>query len=350
MRPRQVIAILLMMGLFAFALFSIPSPSDAQLERGQFQTTLVTVTPVTAIELATITPIATFDITLLTPVAGSLAPGCDTVLPIPIGGEIIVRSGISIRSAPDPSAPLLRTLDEDFIFYAIEGPVCGGSYVWWRIQSGTFVGWVAERNINIDFFVNYATTLNPCNVPLTLERFEVITIGYNVRLRTTPSIGGRVITVAQAGTRALVLSDDPICADGYNWREIQVEVLGVLYQGWMAEAQRQNQMTYLAQATSVFNCLPPITPFTIGDRARLRYGDGAPKNLRATPSTNGEVLFVLLEGVPVEIIGGPVCDGDYIWWHVRVMSSIIAEGWLYEGPRPNGWLQPFDQSIPGYGR
>lgn len=348
MRPKQYIPIIFIFGLLTLTLFAVQMPSNAQLER--VQVTLVTVTPIEVNPLATITPSPTFDFSQLTPVAGSLAPGCATVLPIPIGGEIIVRSGISLRSAPDPSAPLLRTLEEDFIFYAIEGPVCGANYVWWRVQAGTFVGWVAERNINIDFFVNYQTTLNPCNAPLRLERFEVITVGYNVRLRDIPSIGGRVVTVVQAGTQALVLTEDPTCADGYNWRKIQVQVLGVIYEGWIAEAQRQNQVTYLAQATSVFNCLPPITPFNIGERARLRYADSAPKNLRATPSETGEVLFVLLDGVPVEIVGGPVCDGNYIWWQIRVLSNIPAIGWLYEGPRPNGWLQRFDEPVPGYGR
>ncbi|MDZ4671021.1 MAG: SH3 domain-containing protein [Phototrophicales bacterium] len=350
MRPKQVIPIFIIFGLLTIVLFTIQSPSNAQLEPIQAQVTLVTVTPVGTSPLATLTVQPTFDFSLLATPQPALAPGCGTVLPIPIGGTIIVRSGIVIRTAPDPSAPLLRTLIEDFIFTAIEGPVCGGGYVWWRIQEGTFVGWVAERNINIDFFVNYTTTLNPCNPPLTLERFEVITVGYNVRLRDVPSIGGRVVTVAQAGTQAIILSAQPTCADGYNWREIQVEVLGVIYEGWMAEANRQNQVTYLAEATSVFNCLPPITPFLIGDKARVRYADGTPKNLRATPSESGQILFSLLEGVPVDIIGGPVCDGNYVWWQVRVMSTIIAEGWMYEGPRPNGWLQRFDEPVPGYGR
>jgi hypothetical protein len=348
MQPKQFIPVILIFGLLTLALFIVQSPSNAQLER--VQTTLVTVTPIGTSELITQIPQPTFDINLLATPVGSLAPGCATVLPIPIGGEIIVRSGISFRTAPDPSAPLLEAFEEDFIFTAIEGPVCGGGYVWWRIQAGTFVAWVAERNTNIDFFVNYTTTLNPCNTPLTLERFEVITVGYNVRLRDIPSIGGRVITVAQSGTEALILSAEPTCADGYNWREIQVEVLGVIYEGWMAEANRENQINYIAQATSVFNCLPPVTPFLIGDEARIRYADGTPKNLRATPSENGEVLFVLLEGVPVTIIGGPVCDGIYVWWQVRVMSNIPAEGWIYEGPRPNGWLQRFDEPIPGFGR
>jgi len=347
MRPRQYIPVFMIFGLMVIILFTMNIPSNAQFE--QVQTTLVTVTPVVN-TVATITPSPTFDFSSLATPNASLAPGCATVLPIPIGGEIIVRAGVSLRSAPDPSAPLLRELEEDFIFYAIEGPVCGGNYVWWRVQAGTFVGWVAERNTQLDFFLNYEITLNPCNEPLTLERFEVITVSYNVRLRDIPSINGLVVTVVQAGTQALVLSDEPTCADGYNWREIQVEVLGVIYEGWMAEENREAQRTYLAEATSVFQCLPPITPFVIGDKARIRYEDSTPKNLRATPSENGEVLFVLLDAVPVEIIGGPVCDGFYVWWQVRVMSNIPAIGWVYEGPRPNGWLQRFDEPIPGYGR
>ncbi|HRF97948.1 MAG TPA: hypothetical protein PLZ51_22235, partial [Aggregatilineales bacterium] len=84
MQPKQFIPVILIFGLLTLVLFIVQSPSNAQLER--VQTTLVTVTPIGTSELITLTPQPTFDINLLATPVGSLAPGCATVLPIPIGG------------------------------------------------------------------------------------------------------------------------------------------------------------------------------------------------------------------------------------------------------------------------
>ena len=76
----------------------------------------------------------------------------------------------------------------------------------------------------------------------------------------------------------------------------------------------------------------------------------APKNLRAAPDDEADVLYTLVSGVPLEITGQPVCNDMVNWWPVRVLGNIPASGWIAEGGRPIPSIRPFDEPpliLPG---
>jgi hypothetical protein len=82
-------------------------------------------------------------------------------------------------------------------------------------------------------------------------------------------------------------------------------------------------------------CAYPLN-LKIDERVRVIYDDGIPKNLRAAPDLQSAILYELVEGVPMVIIGGPVCADTYNWWQVRILSSTEVIGWFAEGG-PDAW-------------
>lgn len=91
-------------------------------------------------------------------------------------------------------------------------------------------------------------------------------------------------------------------------------------------------------ATITGDFCPPAPPsqVTAGMRARVTFTDGTPLRLRETP--NGTVIRNMEEGVPFDVIGGPVCSVGYTWWQVRQDDGI--SGWAAEGDSDDYFLEP----------
>lgn len=278
----------------------------------------------------------------LTPAPTSAAPGCANPLPLLPGSVITVRSGVNIRSAPSISAPWLANYPEPRDFTVLDGPVCGDNYLWWQVRGHGITGWVAERNAALTFILNVDDDrVNPtCPTPLDLVEGEQIELVTGVRLRDAPSLGGLILTVAPLGTFATVLDETTVCSDGFTWRFVRVEVVGVVYDGWMVEGSSSITGLYFSEQTPdpAAICARPA-PLRIGDLGRIFDPGGPPKNLRAFPGEDAPVLFTLVDNVPFEVIGGPVCIGSDQWWQIRVRSTIPAAGWVAQGPAPNYWLR-----------
>ena len=326
MRGRQYFALIFILSIVVAAILTLPGASLAQ-PPGVF-------TP---------TPFATFTpIPLFTPSPTPAAPGCDAgSFAIPIGSTITLRPGVNIRSAPSISAPWLASFEENKIFYLSDGPVCGDGYFWWKIRGHGVNGWVAERD-NAQSFIRF---FDPppgtvCTAdPLNLVAGEEIDLLVGVRIRRTPGLDGLVLTVAPADSVATVLSNETTCVDGFNWREVRVTVVDFTYDGWMAEGSRDiPELRYVDIELEEEQCISQQS-FATGERVRVGYRDRNPKNLRVAPSLDAEIMYMLVENVPLVIVGGPVCSDGMNWWQVRVLSNIPATGWVGEGGRGNIWLR-----------
>jgi hypothetical protein len=334
MRGRHIFALVVIMFMGALAASLRPGTTQAQLP-ATFTPIFVTATPFlfTEVPLPTPTP-------LITPSPTSAAPGCVAAFPIQPGDVVTVRGGVNIRTAPSVSAPWLANFPEPRNFTALEGPVCVDDYFWWRIRGHGVSGWVAERSNAMTFitFIDPVATAVVCPRPLQLAAGEEVELVTGVRVRGEPSLAGRVLTVAPLGSMVTIVTADPTCADGYNWRRVRVTVAGWTYEGWMVEASSTLPDVAFIEITPETVCLLPLA-LSPGDRGRVTYRDGMPKNLRSAPGENGEILWTLVRAVPLEIIGGPVCLDGMNWWNVRILSTIPAEGWLAEGgPRGNYWI------------
>lgn len=305
-----------------------------------------TTVPSTAQEFPTATPVVQGTYFLPTPTPTD----CREPLAFKPGDTVVLIPGIALRVRPSPNSPLLEQFSDRREFIVVEGPRCFGGFNWWRLSGHGYDGWAAEARREGDFywlhFVRAADTgILPCRTPQSLVAGSSFLLNYNVRIRTEPTLAGLTLTVVSSGSRVVILGG-PTCAEGYNWWKVRATVVGVVYDGWMAESDRFGDDIYIAEPPRPDGtiCDFPL-PLKIGDRARVNYRDHVPKRLRVGPSLTAPVLYDLVDGVPLEIIGGPICANSYNWWNVRVLASSPVEGWLAEGGPAQYWISK-NYSLP----
>lgn len=80
------------------------------------------------------------------------------------------------------------------------------------------------------------------------------------------------------------------------------------------------------------------TRLTVGMQARVV--PGPPNNQRSEPSRSGALLGDIPGGGIVEIVAGPQCADQLVWWQVNYDGRI---GWTVEGREDVYWLEP----VPG---
>jgi hypothetical protein len=96
---------------------------------------------------------------------------------------------------------------------------------------------------------------------------------------------------------------------------------------------------------------PTLRPYIacMGARvSRLEVGDTAyvslspiPNQIRSEPSLEtGEIIGQAAPGEMLEILDGPSCADDLVWWRVRVESTGLV-GWTGEGDFDGWWLVPW---------
>lgn len=77
----------------------------------------------------------------------------------------------------------------------------------------------------------------------------------------------------------------------------------------------------------------------VGDKAYISYDPPLPNRVRTQPGTDGNILGYLDVGEQMEIIGGPVCVNNWIWWRVKSLAKDLT-GWTAEGDDKAYWLVP----------
>ena len=79
----------------------------------------------------------------------------------------------------------------------------------------------------------------------------------------------------------------------------------------------------------------------VGGKAIVSSDPPTPNNVRAGPSTKNTRRGQIQPGEVVEILSGPECVEDIIWWEVRSPSTGLT-GWTAEGTIGTYWLSPID--------
>ncbi len=81
------------------------------------------------------------------------------------------------------------------------------------------------------------------------------------------------------------------------------------------------------------------TRLKVGARALVQSKEALPNRIREQPGLDGKVLGFVQQYEEVDILGGPVCSNNWVWWKVRSVQSHIV-GWTAEGDEETYWLQP----------
>ncbi|MFQ3646041.1 MAG: SH3 domain-containing protein [Anaerolinea sp.] len=310
---------------------------------------------------------------LFTPVPTLDLNVCRQPLPVQIGQTIFVKPGVNIRSQPSESSAIVwntsfNNVDErgrpnqrqvNMPARVVGGPVCSGALNWWQIVGLGAPGWVAEGRPERDGFliiVPGAQGVEGCLSRFTIRAGTTVDLLLNARVRSEPDERGLVLTVAPAGTPVEVLRGGE-CVGGLIWWFVRVTVVGVRYEGWMAEGDgRQFWLVPrdLPNEADGTLCGPPLT-LSAGQRARVSTGGvGRAIALRSAPALDAPLLFSLVDNVPLIVEGGPVCSGNLNWWRVSILASEPVVGWMAEGSRSVGyWIVPvrpdefrYDPSLP----
>ena len=188
-------------------------------------------------------------------------------------------------------------------------------------------------------------------------RFEIGVPGYvnydlRLRMRAEPSTEGVEIAQLLYGEPFEVIGG-PVCASGMYWWLIEI---GTGAEGWVGEGFDY----YLIAPTSLERARYPVTFDTvcpsapdsllqIGDQARMLRGGLFFFRGLGTRAERGE-MDPLPADTTLEILGGPVCEGDannILRWYVRVMDGPRAgyEGWAQEGITDERTMAPISQRI-----
>jgi serine/threonine protein kinase len=77
----------------------------------------------------------------------------------------------------------------------------------------------------------------------------------------------------------------------------------------------------------------------VGNQAYVSTKPPLPNRVRAQPNTGGTILGFLQPGEKMEIIDGPACSDQWVWWQVRSLVSNLT-GWTAEGDTTTYWLVP----------
>jgi hypothetical protein len=187
---------------------------------------------------------------------------------------------------------------------------------------------------------------NACYEPLSIDIGQVIYIKPGVNIRNEPTQSSAIVWntiydnyVTPTATQEpdelpivrnpplswpVTVQDGPVCNQGYNWWY----VAGREEPGWVAEGRPDEPGYYLI--------VPGAAPAPCQPRYNLEVGDTAElvlnARVRAQPDPTALVRTIAQAGNPVEIIGGPECVGDFLWWQVRVsVAGATYTGWMAEG-------------------
>jgi len=104
-------------------------------------------------------------------------------------------------------------------------------------------------------------------------------------------------------------------------------------------------------ATVITSLTPTMTPtawlacpnaflshLRVGMRAKLSEEPPLPNRVREQANITSKILGMIQPGEVVEIIDGPGCSNDWVWWKVRKTDGLM--GWTAEGDGSDYWLLP----------
>lgn len=80
----------------------------------------------------------------------------------------------------------------------------------------------------------------------------------------------------------------------------------------------------------------PAPRLRVGDQASVINDTGV--NVRVEPNVEAELVANIPFGTEVEIIGGPVCQGPFLWWQLRLADE--RTGWSAEGDSETYYFDP----------
>jgi hypothetical protein len=260
------------------------------------------------------------------------APGCAMSPRLMVGKSGQVTAGLpnTLRSQPGSSGTTIGQIPGGQYFIVVSSPQCVDGLWWWQVQYGTLVGWTAEGQTGTYWLVPLTCPNTPPSqlIPGIQGR---VTPGLPNSVRTLPG-GGVVVGQIPGGSVFDVVSGPQCGGDGRLWW--QVSYNGLV--GWTAEGE--NGVYWLEPTTHITTC-SMVPRLAVGLSGQVT--PGLPNTLRTQPGA-GSSIGQIPGGDYFQVVGGPQCVSDILWWQVRYGNQV---GWTGEGQNGVYWLTPLACSI-----
>lgn len=64
---------------------------------------------------------------------------------------------LNMREGPGTDEAILTKLADGTLFFVLDGAVCADNFLWYKVQSGAFIGWIAEGDTSQYYVEPYLT-------------------------------------------------------------------------------------------------------------------------------------------------------------------------------------------------
>ena len=229
---------------------------------------------------------------------------------------------------------------------------CGGFQV--RVTPTAIPTSLAATETQIPTPRTLAPTSTPTRAPTRIPTATVtpaptqvagLVIGASARISASGGINVRDAAgttgkaVGRLGPDAIVtIKGGPAQADGYIWWQVD-DGKGMI--GWVAAGTKDDPWIVsergsgpAAQGGKLVN-----RPIRVGDRVQVTTEEGKLLTIRDGAGQDAPPVARALPGQQFIVRGGPVRDGDYLWWQLEWEQ---IKGWAAEGETSDRWLTPVE--------
>ncbi len=278
------------------------------------------------------------------------SPNLDTVTvgsmnPLALNFEVLPLQNRLLFTQRDGNDPAMTRLNYQVIGFQasglyeqagafIEKPrwVANGLYIAFRMQSGAQVPmWNLSSFATLSpvpFAPDYDELLGTFDGFLLVdyEGGEIKFANTFVFEAFTPTLGNTVFTTDTSNFRVAYITPQGIQHTLTTIAETGAGVSAVDGPGLIAPPQ--------------IDCgVAPPARLSVNGSARVTFTDGTALNVRTAPG--GEFLMQIPEGFTVQVVDGPVCQNDFLWWDLRFESEgVTVGGWAAEGDNEDYYLEP----------
>lgn len=206
----------------------------------------------------------------------------------------------------------------------------------WNVNGNAIIASGVDEVLRIEPDTLGMTVLLPAGGDLAASDADQWADGTSTFVGRSGDSSTRLYVLPPVAATPQAVTDGLVSGGGmhYLWDDVGREVLVVVYDS----AQDTLGTAYWRTADGILRDLSPLTgrvgrpqwgpAFQRNDWARVRTTDGDPLNIRGAASVDSAMLFQLVSGSRVAIIGGPRVADGYRWWQVRAPDG--AAGWAVE--------------------
>jgi uncharacterized protein YraI len=191
---------------------------------------------------------------------------------------------------------------------------------------------------------------NGCLPPVGLPVGGIATMVGGVYVRALPNVNSGIVSYSPDRIAVRVL-DGPVCANGFNWWQIERQFEEPTFLGWTADGVPGKQFLFPPEGEPPDEC-PPVLNLVSGQAIGLFDN----VKVREIPSQQGAVITTAPVNSTAQVLGDTACIEGFNWWLVNIpVRGITFQGWIVQDvfknldDDPENEISPIINAIPDAG-